>query len=189
MKVNSLKIRVSALTLALALLLFFPSCGESDKSGNNSTTVSETDTISNSPVANTTDTATTRKKQGKITITSTAPAADATLKPDARGYYNTTETAPTFGGGSQALEMYFNNNIDFPQEAIDNNVEGTVLVSFTIDEDGTIGNAKATGGKLGYGLDEEAVRVVKSMQTWTAGTIKGKKVKAWYTLPVTFRTE
>ncbi len=189
MKVNSLKSSLALPVLALGLLFSFSSCGDSDKSGNNSTTTSETDTIGNLPVNTNSDTATTTKKRGKITVTRAAPAAEAAIKTDSRGYYNTTETAPTYGGGSEALEMYFNNNIDFPQEAIDNNVEGTVMVAFTIDEDGTVGNAKVTSPQLGYGLDEAAVRVVNGMQSWNAGTIKGKKVKAWYSLPVTFRME
>lgn len=191
MKVNSLKPGLLVLAFSFGLLLSLISCGESDNSGNNSTTTTETDTIGNVPGMDNPDSAnrTPSQKRGKITVTPSAPTAKASISTDANGYYSTTETAPVYGGGPQALETYFNNNIDFPQEAIDNNVEGTVMVAFTIDEDGTVGNAKVTSPKLGYGLDEAAVRVVNSMQTWTAGTIKGKKVKAWYSLPVTFRME
>jgi protein TonB len=48
---------------------------------------------------------------------------------------------------------------------------------------------KQPGTKIGYGLEEEAIRVVNSMSNWTPGMIKGNKVKAWYTLPITFRLE
>ena len=112
-----------------------------------------------------------------------------TATTDANGYYNYTETAPYYTGGNDALQTYFENNITYPEDAIDNNVEGTVMVRFTIDEDGTVQNAQATGNKLGYGLDEEAVRVVNTMAAWTPGANDGKQVKAWYTLPVIFRLE
>ena len=82
-----------------------------------------------------------------------------------------------------------NNNIEYPQEAIDNNVEGTVFVMFTIDENGKVANAKTSGKALGYGLEEEAIRVVNGMSNWTPGTNKGKKAKAWYTIPITYRLE
>lgn len=134
----------------------------------------------------------TSKKIGSVvasTIISTPADRNIKMAVDKMGYYNYTEIAPTFPGGQVSLESYISNNIEYPREAIDNEAEGTVSVLFTIDENGNIANVKTAGAKLGYGLEEEAIRVVSDMPKWVPGTIKGKNVKAWYTIPLTYRLE
>lgn len=133
----------------------------------------------------------TGKKIGKVVATTIPTPADRNIKMavDKMGYYNYTEIAPAFPGGQASLESYIANNIEYPREAIDNEAEGTVSVLFTIDENGNIANVKTAGAKLGYGLEEEAIRVVSDMPQWVPGTIKGKNVKAWYTIPLTYRLE
>lgn len=194
MKLRLLKCNVFALAALSSAIMILPACGDDNKSGNNSTTT-EVDTT-NTTISNTnvvpgpTDTTTrTGRRTGRITVNPEPMAKPATTSKDAQGYYNYTETQPAFGGGNQALQTYFENNMSYTQEAIDNGIEGTVMVNFTIDETGNARNAKVTGSKLGYGLDEEAVRVVNTMTSWKPGQIGGKNVKAWYTLPVTFRLE
>jgi TonB family protein len=105
------------------------------------------------------------------------------------GYYNRTEVLPAYSGGQTALENYINNNIQYPQDAIDNNVEGVVKVQFGVDENGNVINVSTVGNKIGYGLEEEAIRVVSKMPKWTPGQIKGKNVKTWRTLPINYRLE
>lgn len=134
------------------------------------------------------------KKIGNVVTTMTAtPAtpADRNIKMavDKMGYYNYTEIAPAYPGGQASLESYITNNIEYPQEAIDNDAEGTVSVLFTIDENGNIANVKTAGDKLGFGLEEEAIRVVSDMPKWIPGTIKGKNVKTWYTIPLTYKLD
>jgi protein TonB len=129
------------------------------------------------------------KRKGKVTAKLMAPNHNAKVAVDKLGYYNYTDEAPVFKGGQSGLETYFNNNLEYPQEAIDNNVEGTVNVRFSVDENGTVGNATAIGNKLGNGLDEAAEKAVMNMPKWAPGKVKGKTVKAWYTLPVTYRLD
>jgi len=191
MKLNFLNLKQGSL-LSLVCGLFIVASCNNNKEGNNSTTETLTDTGSTVIPSTKTDTSTmnTAKKIGKISIREVAVDKSGTMKTDDKGYYNYTETAPSYPGGHTALENYINNNIEYPQEAIDNNVEGTVFVMFTIDENGKVANAKSGGATaLGYGLEEEAVRVVNGMSNWTPGTNKGKKAKAWYTIPITYRLE
>ena len=124
-----------------------------------------------------------------MSIAPETPVKQANPGTDKDGLYNQTEATPYYTGGNTALQTYFDNNLTYPEDAVDNNAEGTVMVKFHIDEDGTVKNATASGAKIGYGLEEEAIRVVNSMAAWTPGENKGKAVKAWYTLPVTFRLE
>ncbi len=129
------------------------------------------------------------KKKGKITAGVSKDDASVKIEADAQGYYNRSEIAPAYTGGQSALESYIVNSIEYPQQAIDNNVEGVVNVQFAVDEKGNITNVKTVGNKLGYGLEEQAVKVVSAMPKWTPGKVKGKTVKTWRTLPINYRLE
>jgi TonB family protein len=129
------------------------------------------------------------RKKGKISTSIAKVDRTVKLQTDPLGYYNYAETMPEYKGGRRSLEQYINNNIEYPADALDNNREGTVNVLFTIDENGNVGNVKTSGVKMGYGMDEAAVKVVAGMPKWTPGRIKGKNVKAWYTLPVTYKMD
>lgn len=124
-------------------------------------------------------------KKGKVSITLPA-AGTGEMTPDKEGYYTNAEILPTFPGGQKALENFLLKNIEYPAEASDNGVEGTVNINFSVDENGKIYTPKVISPKLGYGLEEEAIAALKKMPKWTPGQIKGKNVKTRYTLPVTF---
>ena len=184
MKFNSLKFITGSIT-AFSMFAFVMACN--DESGNNSTTANETDTASSPPVSTT---GAVKKKTGKASAKMTTDAdANAKIEKDKMGYYIHTEVLPSYSGGQVALEAYVNNSIEYPQEAIDNSVEGTVNVQFLVDEKGNVSEVKTIGNKLGSGLEEEAIRVVSAMPKWTPGQVKGKDVKTWRTLPITYRLE
>lgn len=184
MKFNSLKFITGSIT-AFSMFAFVIACN--DESGNNSTTANEADS-SSSPTVSTTDPV--KKKTGKASVKMTTDAdASAKIEKDKDGYYIRTEVLPSYNGGQAALETYITNNVEYPQEAIDNSVEGTVNVQFLVDEKGNVSEVKTIGNKLGSGLEEEAIRVVSAMPKWTPGQVKGKNVKTWRTLPITYRLE
>ncbi len=111
------------------------------------------------------------------------------IEKDKQGFYTRTEIAPEYTGGQGAIENYIVNNIEYPQQAIDNNAEGVVQVRFAVDEKGNVSNVSTLGNKIGYGLEEEAMRIVTNMPKWTPGKVKGKNVKTWRTLPINYRLE
>lgn len=141
--------------------------------------------------ANTTSNATmTTKKKGKVStmmMTAAAKTGETPANADASGYYNSVETLPTYPGGQAALDQFINDNVTYPDKAIDNNKEGTVIVSFGIDENGKVTNAKVTSQVVGDGLEDEALKVINKMPAWTPGMVKGKKVKSRYSLPIRFQ--
>lgn len=92
---------------------------------------------------------------------------------------------PAFPGGETDLTAYLNSKIKYPQPARDYHVEGTVYVQFVIQSDGTLTNHKVLKG-IGYGCDEEALRIAQSMPRWSPGEQNGEAVPVWFTLPVTF---
>ncbi len=181
MSFSKLKLRYPAVIAAFSMLLFVTACNDSDKSEKNSTT---SDTAAKSAT-----TTTPGKKVGKASAKLMAAEQNSKIEKDKEGYYMYTEVLPVYPGGQDALQSYVSDHLQYPEDAIDNNIEGTVRVQFAIDEQGNVTNAKVVGDKLGYGLEEEAVKLITSMPKWTPGMVKGKKVKAWYTLPVTYRLE
>ncbi len=126
-------------------------------------------------------------KKGKVSIITITPAGKGDMTPDKEGFYTTTEVSPGFPGGQKGLEKFFENNIQYPADASDNGVEGLVSINFAVDENGKIYLPKVTSEKVGYGLEQEALRVFNKMPKWTPGKIKGKNVKTRFTLPVRFQ--
>ena len=130
--------------------------------------------------------ATVKMKKGKA---SAMMAMDSKLKieKDKDGIYSRAETMPEYPGGDAALSKYVEDNITYPQDALDQSKEATVKVSFVVDEKGMVTNAMVMGANAGNGLDEEATRVVKGMPAWKPGMVKGKNVKTRLELPITFK--
>lgn len=100
----------------------------------------------------------------------------------------TAEVMPQFVGGQEALMRYMQKNLRYPAQALRNNVEGRVYISFTVLASGDIADVQVLKG-LGFGTDEEASRVVKNMPAWVPGQQNKRSVSVRYTLPITFRYE
>lgn len=98
----------------------------------------------------------------------------------------TMENPPTYPGGIQKFYDWLSNTVKYPPMASENNIQGTVYASFTIEKDGTLTDVKIDGRKLGYGLDEEAVRVLKTSRRWNPGMQNGRPVRVKYNIPVRF---
>lgn len=88
--------------------------------------------------------------------------------------------------GMQSFYSYIGKSLKYPQEAEKSEIEGKVLIQFTVDKDGSIIDANVLKG-IGGGCDEEALRVVKQAPKWSPGVQKGQKVKMRLTLPVQFK--
>jgi len=98
------------------------------------------------------------------------------------------EVSPEFSGGQDSLTIFLKENIHYPEAARDAKIEGVVYVTFIIETDGSVSNLKIARS-IGYGCDEEAMRVVQAMPVWKPGTQSGKPVRMQYILPVRFPPE
>ena len=96
------------------------------------------------------------------------------------------EEMPAFPGGDAKLLEFLYSEIKYPSMALENRIQGLVVVQFVIDEQGKITNPTITRG-IGGGCDEEALRVVQSMPKWKPGKQRGRPVKVRYNLPVRFQ--
>jgi protein TonB len=92
---------------------------------------------------------------------------------------------PEFPGGEAALRKYIANSIKYPVIAQENGIQGKVFVTFVVDKDGSITQAKVVRG-VDPSLDKEALRVVNSLPKWVPGRQRGNPVKVSYTVPISF---
>lgn len=112
------------------------------------------------------------------------PDVDSTFKEPTYTLPDVQEI-PAFPGGTSAMMNYLISHIHYPPDARDSNIHGTVYISFVIDKEGSLTDANVMHG-IGGGCDEEALRVVRSMPSWTPGKQNGRAVMVRLILPVQF---
>lgn len=106
---------------------------------------------------------------------------------DEVGNYTMVENLPQFPGGQDSLVSFLSSNVKYPEECSNANIQGRVLVRFVVDVDGAIVDVEVVTSGGHPLLDEEAVRVIKSMPKWTPGMHEGKVVRVLYTIPINFK--
>ncbi len=95
----------------------------------------------------------------------------------------------TFPGGTQEMMQYLSKNIHYPENCSANEIQGKVYIEFVIAKDGSVTNAKIKRS-VHPDLDNEALRVVKSMPRWNpAHTKDGNTVQQRYSLPINFKIQ
>jgi TonB family protein len=93
-----------------------------------------------------------------------------------------------FRGGASAMYKYLGANIKYPNEAQKNNISGKVFLKFVVKKDGSIGDVQVLKG-IGYGCDEESVRVIKAMPKWRPAKHKGKNVACYFNMPIVYKLD
>ena len=97
------------------------------------------------------------------------------------------EDKPMFQGkDANEFTKWVYNNIEYPEIAKENGIQGRVTVQFTIDKDGSVKDVKVLRG-VDSSLDKEAVRVIQKSPKWSPGKQRGKAVKVKYTFPIIFQ--
>ena len=102
--------------------------------------------------------------------------------------FTAVEQMPQFPGGEAELMKYLSKNIKYPTMAMENNIQGRVVVQFVVTKTGSIGEVKVVRS-VDRDLDREAIRVCKSLPKFTLGKMNGQAVNVWYTLPVNFKLQ
>ncbi len=106
---------------------------------------------------------------------------------DENKVFNKVEVEAEFPGGQTAWRRYLSNNLN-AQTPVDNGAAGgnyTVIVRFIVSKDGSISDVNAET-KLGYGMEEEAVKIIKKGPKWTPALQNGRNVNAYRRQPITF---
>jgi periplasmic protein TonB len=119
-----------------------------------------------------------------------APSKGAVVEaaPEPEKVFTVVEQQPEFPGGTSEMYKYLGKNIRYPSAASRANVSGKVFMTFVVNTDGSITDVSVLKG-LGFGCDEEAMRVVKGMPKWKPGKQSGRAVRVKYNLPINFQLE
>ena len=100
--------------------------------------------------------------------------------------FDEVDEIPQFPGGMAGMMQYLSTNVRYPEDAKEAGAQGRVVVSFIVEKDGSISNARVTKSTYSS-LDDEALRVVSNMPKWTSGKLNGEAVRVRYSIPVSFR--
>ena len=109
-------------------------------------------------------------------------------KPEPEQVFTAVEQMPQFPGGDAALMKFLSSNINYPQVAMENGVQGRVIVQFVVTKNGSVGEVKVIRS-VDRDLDKEAIRLCKSLPKFIPGKMNGHDVNVWYTLPITFKLQ
>jgi periplasmic protein TonB len=104
---------------------------------------------------------------------------------DEKGFTK-VEIEAKYPGGTSELAKFLSKNLQYPRSASMAGIEGKVYLLFTVSATGKISDISISKG-IGFGCDEEALRVVGLMPKWTPGMQQGTAVKSKFTLPITFQ--
>ncbi|MFT3827759.1 MAG: M56 family metallopeptidase [Chitinophagaceae bacterium] len=94
---------------------------------------------------------------------------------------------PAYPGGVNAWKDFLHKNLKYPQQAIDKEIKGTVVLQFVVAADGTLSNVEALTGP--QELRSEAMRLIKASGKWNPALVDGKKVNAYLKQPIIFALE
>ena len=119
------------------------------------------------------------------------PANCKKVFPDEEGVFDVVQHMPEFPGGMLKLMEFIRQNIQYPQAAKQNKLEGTVIMQVVIDKDGTVTQPRILCSvnpvlSADAALCEEALRIVSIMPKWKPGHQHGVNLKVKYTFPIKF---
>ncbi|PIF06595.1 MAG: energy transducer TonB [Draconibacterium sp.] len=100
-------------------------------------------------------------------------------------FFIVVEERPEFPGGERALQHYIASAVNYPVVAQENGIKGKVLVSFIIDEYGNVTNVEIYRS-VHPSLDNEALRVIRTLPKWKPGKQGGEAVRVKYFVPINF---
>ena len=127
-------------------------------------------------------------EQEEIPFEATNVDESAPLDANTDEVFKVVEVDPEFPGGEEALYKYLAENIKYPVMAKNNKVEGRVYITFVIEKDGTVSDAKVLRSD-NEELNAEALRVINAMPKWKPGTQRGVPVRVQYNIPITFKLQ
>ena len=110
--------------------------------------------------------------------------APATQTIDVAGFNYIADKHASYPGGRAAFLEYFYKNFEYPERAIQNNIQGTVYAEVFISETGVVEKVEFPGRKLGYGLEEESRRVLMAVKPINPAIKNGAPAKERYVLPI-----
>lgn len=145
-----------------------------------------TDTSLSTSYIPTTEEITATIKDGKVNEAEQLPENTYPEIPKESEPFIIVEEMPEFPGGNNTLLKYIGENISYPSDAHNNNIEGRVILKFVVNTDGSVDRIEVIRS-IDPSLDNEAVRVIKTLPRFKPGKQGGVPVPVWFSLPVVFK--
>jgi protein TonB len=101
--------------------------------------------------------------------------------------FTKVEIEAEYPGGTKAWNAFLGKNLHYPDDAVNNEIQGTVIVQFVVDSAGNTSDFKAISGPAKGGLREESVRVVSISGLWMPAIQNGRKVRSYKNVPIVFK--
>ena len=125
--------------------------------------------------------------KGNVQLPASSNSGNGGVAPAGNGdeIYNAAgvESYPEFPGGMVAWAKFIQRNLKYPYAAQESGAQGKVYLNFVVEKDGSITDVNVVKG-IGYGCDEEAVRVIKKSPKWKAGLQNNQAVRVRYSMPI-----
>lgn len=134
-----------------------------------------------------------REKDSGVSYSASANEAQTSVSSEEKKdkspeVYVTVEQEAEFPGGMPGLMKFLATNVRYPESAMKNNVQGRVIVRFTITKDGKVESPNVVRN-VDPALDAEAIRVVNEMPKWTPAKVNSAPVDSYFTLPIAFQLQ
>ena len=101
--------------------------------------------------------------------------------------YEMVEQEASFPGSYDHFLEYIQNNLHYPEKALKDSIQGTVIITCVVNEDGSLSDFKIQKGIPE--LNEEALQVLKNSPKWIPGKMNGKSVKSMVRVPIVFKLQ
>lgn len=119
---------------------------------------------------------------------STADEKALEIAPRTEDVFVAVEQEPQYPGGLDALRTFLSRSLNYPRAAASAGISGKIFLSFVVNTDGSLTDVQVLKG-IGFGCDEEAIRVIRKMPNWRPGKQSGRAVRVKYNLPISFTLE
>jgi len=114
---------------------------------------------------------------------------DPQIRQESDDVITVVEDMPRFqGGGINTFQAWVQERVEYPKEALEDNISGKVFIMFTVETDGSLGNISILRG-VHPALDNETVKVVKSAPKWDFGIQRGKPVSMTFRIAIEYKQE
>lgn len=121
-----------------------------------------------------------------IALAAVLTASAQTSKAAKEKVYDVVEEMPEYPGGMSEMIKFLGANIKYPAESAKRKEQGTVIVQFVVEKDGSTTDYEIMRHATPE-LDNAAIEVIKKMPKWKPGKTDGKPVRVKFVMPVTFR--
>lgn len=126
-----------------------------------------------------------------VSVPTAAPAASNTVTQvvvvhDVDTVYFRPDEPASFPGGEKAFDTYLSENLEYPEDALNEGKQGVVFAMVSINELGNITKVSFPEGRLGYGMNREVERVLIASPRWNPAKHAGKAVSSKFTIPIRF---